>query len=427
MLIPTTLMGATFPIVSRRITKGMEEMGRKVGDAYSVNTLGAIVGSLAAGFLLIPLVGIKWASFTGGLINIAVGLSIIFIARAFRLRAFAVFALLAVITGGFAASQAEMKTPYLTFYQAGKFKESDLLKEAEREMEILFTRDYAEGHVTAYRVGGLFTVQHRGRSEGTGRKEMPNTVMLAALPAASFSQKPKDALLIGLGSGVTAMAGKNLVRNLEAVEINPGVAEVVEKFGFPGTLDGVKVHITDGRRYLTYTDRKYDIIITGVSVPSEAMSANLFTREFYEIVASRLKEGGVFSQHLPAWIMTKGDARSCFKTFVSVFDNAYAWLVSNSGDFILLGGKGPIDTGEVARRSLKLAASVFPVQWKANLQIDEREMESFFKLRLVRDAGRMKETLAMKDIAVITDDRPFLEFAVTKNLLLGPYFRNYRE
>ena len=46
MLVPTTLMGATFPVVSRRITHGMEEMGRKVGDAYSVNTFGAILGSL---------------------------------------------------------------------------------------------------------------------------------------------------------------------------------------------------------------------------------------------------------------------------------------------------------------------------------------------------------------------------------------------
>lgn len=71
LLIPTTLMGATFPIVARFYTK--EEIGKHIGEVYSANTLGAIIGSFGAGFILIPLIGIKGSIIFAGSINILIG------------------------------------------------------------------------------------------------------------------------------------------------------------------------------------------------------------------------------------------------------------------------------------------------------------------------------------------------------------------
>jgi spermidine synthase len=427
MLVPTTLMGATFPVVSRRITKGMEEMGRKVGDAYSMNTLGAIGGSLLAGFVLVPALGIKWASFTGAILNLSVGLSILLLSGARRFGGYAVLALAVAGAGGLAVSEAAVKHPYLTFYQAGKFEDEDSLREAERTIEILFSKDYAEGRVLAYREKGMLTVQEGGKTEGTGVEEVPNTTLLAALPAAHRPERAGDMLLIGLGSGVTAFAGKHLADTLEAVEINPGVVEVVERFGLPGVLEGVKVHVTDGRRYLTYTDRKFDIIVSGTSVPSEAMSANLFTRQYYEIVASRLGEGGLFSQHLPVWALTKRDARICFKTFASVFRHARVWFVPASEDFIMVGSVEPFryPPDVAAGKAVDMSLSVLPGEWTGGMSGDDPDVRERFRVELIRDEDRMREALAL-DLPVINDDTPFLEFSVTRNLLLGPGFAKIR-
>ena len=92
MLLPTTLMGATFPLVSRAITGRLEELGRKVGSAYSFNTVGAVVGSLAAGFLLVPKLGLRGTVMAAGVLNLAVGLTFLLRSRRSGLRAAAIAA-----------------------------------------------------------------------------------------------------------------------------------------------------------------------------------------------------------------------------------------------------------------------------------------------------------------------------------------------
>lgn len=77
MIIPTTLMGATFPLVSRYITEHRDETGREVGTAFSVNTIGAVCGSLSAGFFLIPIIGVKGAAFLAGGVNVVIALGIV--------------------------------------------------------------------------------------------------------------------------------------------------------------------------------------------------------------------------------------------------------------------------------------------------------------------------------------------------------------
>lgn len=77
LLIPTTLMGATFPVVAKFYT---EKIGKGIGEIYSVNNIGAIFGSFGAGFILIPLFGIKASIIFAGSVNLIVGISVIMIA-----------------------------------------------------------------------------------------------------------------------------------------------------------------------------------------------------------------------------------------------------------------------------------------------------------------------------------------------------------
>jgi spermidine synthase len=81
MLIPTTFMGATFPVVTKINATSLEELGLDVGNVYSINTVGSIVGSLGSGFMLIPLIGIKGTTFVAAGLNLFVAASMIVVSN----------------------------------------------------------------------------------------------------------------------------------------------------------------------------------------------------------------------------------------------------------------------------------------------------------------------------------------------------------
>ena len=114
------------------------------------------------------------------------------------------------------------------------------------------------------------------------------------------------ALVIGLGSGVTADAvlATREVQRVDVVEISAEVAEASAFFDREnhGVLKkpAVRLLIGDGRSHLRLSDAQYDVIISEPPHPWVAGVANLFTRDFYRIAHQRLREAGVFTQ----WLQT---------------------------------------------------------------------------------------------------------------------------
>jgi len=72
LLVPTTLMGATLPVLSQYFAAGQTNLGRSVGLLYGVNTLGAVLGCSLAGFVLIPGLGVTWTIYGAALLNLAI-------------------------------------------------------------------------------------------------------------------------------------------------------------------------------------------------------------------------------------------------------------------------------------------------------------------------------------------------------------------
>ena len=70
LLLPTTLIGISFPLASELTVTRMSALGRKIGALYALNTIGGVLGSLAAGFILIPYLGSQWALFALILVNL---------------------------------------------------------------------------------------------------------------------------------------------------------------------------------------------------------------------------------------------------------------------------------------------------------------------------------------------------------------------
>lgn len=404
MLVPTTLMGATFPIVSRQVTKSMEDVGSSVGNAYSFNTFGAIAGAFSAGFLFIPHVGVKAAIYSAAALNILTGLVLI-VSSGVRLRAGAAALVLLLLLSVPAAYSSREEPWPVSYYMAGRVDRYDDVARENAGSAVLFEKDFREGRVKLWRDGqGLLILQTGGKIEGTGEKDLANTRLLAYLPVASHPA-PKSFLAIGLGTGVTLASAREHIAEVSLLEINRGVVEAIENYGPSGLLKGVDVTVQDARNYLSLSEKRFDIISSEPSYPTEASTANLFTREFYELAATRLNEGGVFCQWLPYYALSNQDATMMLKTFGSVFSEVYLWRAPKGLDLLMLGSRKPFvfSAKEIKERVTILNRSNEPLDFM-----------------LSREPGQVKEIMrAEKNVPLNTDDKPFLEFHAARNFITG--------
>ncbi|MBI5509404.1 MAG: fused MFS/spermidine synthase [Deltaproteobacteria bacterium] len=409
MLLPTILMGATFPLVSRSVTRGIGEVGRSVGRAYSFNNIGAVTGALVAGFLLIPSLGVRGASWTAAGLNLAVGLLLVLGGRRGARTYVGSLWVVALYAPALAWSQSVETVPSLVnFYSAPRFLGvGDALMFAGRVNDapaLLSMEESGEGTVSAYRTrSGRFLLQVGGKVEGTGEGDVANALLLGFLPAA-LRPDAERALVIGLGAGVTLDATRRTVGEVHLAEINAGVLRAVERFGEAGALDGVSVHRNDARNMLLRTSLRFDVITSEPSYPADGAVGNLFTKEFFAIAALRLNPEGVMCQWLPYHIMTNDDVSMMVKTFVSVFPHAQLWKVPRSLDLILVGSRAPIDVPveEIRRRVAAFNAGGPSLDYE-----------------LSRGPRQLAEVAASPDVLVNTDDLPHLEFRVAHNLLAG--------
>lgn len=408
MFWPALLMGATFPLVTKSITGELSEVGRKIGIAYGTNTLGAVVGSLAAGFFLIPVLGIKGATFLPAGINVTLGIVLLLTARSGAKPAAAallIFLIMAVWGAG-----TKVRTTLVNFYTANRgISRGDMpmAQSAGLEKALVFYEENAAGSVRAFKVpDGNLMLQVGGKIEGTLQSDIPNTRLLAYLPLAAHPA-PRKGLVIGLGAGVTVAAAKEHLPSTDLVEINPAVVRAVAQHGRKGLLDGVKVIVNDARQYLTMTDGRYDIISSEPSYPTETEVASLFSREYYRIAAKKLNDGGVYCQWLPYYALANDDVTMMIKTFSTAFRYVMLWKVPESLDLIMLGRNVPFEHDEAAIR-----------ERVARMAGGER-----LEFVLSRTPGQVAELVADERIRVNSDDRPILEFLVARNFLIGDIAR----
>jgi spermidine synthase len=408
MLGPTTLMGATFPLVVKYISKNIDEVGRTTGLAYSVNTIGAVSGSLAVGFFLIPLLGVKGSTFIAAGINFAVGLTLLVSSGERKAVLTSVIAMVCYLAAGTATAsvqQRESLVNFYTMYRQLDEKATQEFFEFEKKWDRYQTyyEENVHGTVFAAKIDENVFVQVGGKFEGTLPGDIPNTVLLALLPTASH-QNPQTFLNIGLGAGVTLKVAKKYIEDPVLVEINPGVVHAINKLGPPGLLDGISVVYDDARNYLLKTEHKFDIIASQPSYPTESGVTNLFTREFFQIAARQLKQRGVYCQWIPYYFMSDEDVTVLLKTLSEVFPYFQLWSAPSNRDLLVVSSLSPMKFSpqEVMERVQRLDTDGY-TRGFAFIASDEQ----------------MKGTLAKSRLPINTDDNPILEFSILENLRLG--------
>ncbi|MFQ5417064.1 MAG: fused MFS/spermidine synthase, partial [Myxococcota bacterium] len=311
VVLPATLaMGALFPSVVRcfaGVARQPVAAERGVGLLYAQNTCGGILGSLLAGFWLLPGFGLWNALLAASATSLLIGIGFLLLssARASRKAAIAAGALAVVFALGFGSPKPDLlalnRGLNLVFFNDPEF-DASAVAQYEADRRLLFYREGVNASVaiTANDGGdGALALRVSGKPvASTGLVARTHLEMLGQLPVL-FARSPRRVAVVGFGAGVTAGAvlASPLVEALDVVELEPAVIEASRYFaqsnGDPLADDRTRIVVEDGRTFLRYTSRKYDVITADPISPVAAGAANLYTTGFYEVASRRLAEGGV--------------------------------------------------------------------------------------------------------------------------------------
>ena len=416
--------GIQFPLLVALLGKGRRGIGVQTGAAYAWNTIGALLGSLAGGFGLIPLLSAPgvWKLVTIILSAVAI------VALCFRsdeqmrwTRALlplgaAILAPILVLTSlGPTAfwRHSPIGIGRLKLYDVRPNYLRDAIQNIRRH--IISDVDGVESSVGIQNVDGVSFIVN-GSPNGNTRSDA-GTQIMSGLIGAALHPNPKQALVIGLGTGSTAgwLAAVPTIEHVDVVELEPAVLKVAQICAPVNqrALENPKVRVIigDARELLLTSRTNYDLIMSEPSNPYWAGTARLFTREFYESVKNRLNPGGIFLQ----WGQTYGADDQTIETFYrtlgSVFPNIESWQ-PRAGDLLLAASLEPLKYDVPALRE-RLSSSPFK---DALLSVWRAVGPEEFFAHYVGDQ-RMAKSLQNLDHGLLnTDDRTIVEFSFARSV-----------
>jgi len=412
VLPPTLLMGATFPLAVKIYARSLGAIGGQTGIVYAVNTVGAIVGSFAAGFVLIPLMGSKNSILLLVLISLACGFLLLRAAmkeEGAPALNWAAAALFVVPVLGFPFGNNLMKELSVKLLE----------ERTGRIWEVIgFDEDATATVAVAEDLSGTRLLTVNGVSMTYLNVE---TQLMAHLPLA-LTEEPENVLVICFGMGTTFVSARSAGMSVDFVELCP---YVVEAFKFyqedPAQLTepGVRAIVADGRNYLLVTDKTYDVItIDPPPPPYSAGTVNLYTKEFYELCKARLTPQGIVCQWIPMQSSTEEQYKMLLRTFSDVFPHTTVWgSINNMGTYLI----GTSERLRIDRDSFYAYFEAPAIAENLSLyteeDIDGPRLLSF--LLLGEDGVRYY----VENAPVIRDDLPLIEFPLLRPERYGELMR----
>jgi len=411
LVVPTVLMGLTFPLVLRSIAQ-RADVGAWVGSLTVSNTLGAIFGSLLAGYVLLPSFGSELSLRGVALVLAGAGA---LLAAGDGLRQRASFQRLVL----FALAGAAVLLPRwdLARLTAGS---NVYFSGYTPPRQVPFVREDVHGGITTITEAdnGVHTLLTNGKFQGNDGLEMHAQRFFAHYPSLFVSDFAR-ALVIGLGTGTTlgTYAGYPW-RQIDVVEISPAIVEAASDYFTSvnhGALDDPRLtlHINDGRNHLLTSTARYDLIGMELSSVWFAGAAALYSRDFYELVGERLTEGGIFQQWVQLHHMHDDVFATVLHTLRQQFEHVA--LFYGGGQGILVASHRPLRASVQALRVLQgrseladlLPADRSLASLLADVLVTERGIDAF-----IRQAADESER-AVSDL-VSTDDNLRLEYDTPK-------------
>lgn len=366
LILPsTTVFGGLLPLTIDLLASSEDESASNItGSAYAINTIGAILGSCLAGLVFIPKFG---SSFTITLGIILLVLTTIPLIRVFIQKSFfqyTYFGLLILISCGtifyknidfrniiksayFQSFDPNSSLTEILKYYTNDQEEFLLIVEGETAITSL-SHNKEEGE----NYKDYFRLKTNGLNESIYDKNNLDNIpkyegLLGALPYA-FNRNPKSAFVVGYGGGYTVDFLTSLgIPNVYVAELEKGIIEAA-KYVYQGNnpilaRDNLNLKIEDARFVLAAKlYDKFDIIVSQPSHSWLSGVANLFTKEFFEIVQSNLSERGIYSQWLNLYNIDIVTLKSILKTFYTVFPHGHIFTNLEDQELIMLGANRPL-------------------------------------------------------------------------------------
>ena len=418
------ISGIQFPMLISLLGRGREGIGRDVGAAYAWNTAGAIAGSLAGGFGLLPLLTATGAWKLVAFLLIALGLAATAYAVRGKQRGLALAAgIVAVIA--FAGTTATGPTaPWRhSGIGAGRAEppsSATTLKDwinRERRTQV-WDGEGRESSIALFADTDLSLIVN-GKSDGSARADAGTQVMDSLIPA-FVKGNVKTAAVVGLGTGTSAgwLGVLPGIERVDVIELEPLVVEAASRFMLVNNdvlrNPKVTIQIGDAREILVASPQTYDIIFSEPSNPYRAGIASLYTREFYAAAAKRLNKGGVFAQWMQVYGADATTIRTVYATLATSFPHIETWW-TNRGDLLLFASKEPVSYDAAALRKRLMTE---PFQSALHQAWRVETLEAFFAHYMANDT--FASTVA-KGATINTDDRTVVEFSFARTLYSGSF------
>lgn len=361
---PTAMMGASFAFLQRAVQDDAARLGRTLGWLQAANILGATLGAVLTGTLLLHFLGTAWTArilIAGGSSFFGLWILLRIRSNPRRLAACAAAALLTL-----ALMQAIPSGPRFWAQLHGAQSSQVLVAEDGSGVSVLRNDRADFSGTTMVYVNGL------GQSWIPFYAIAPIHTQLGMLPAL-LHPAPVDVAVIGLGSGDTAysLGGRQETRRITVIEIIKAQLATLQQLqerrpygGLEGLLDDPRFEyvFTDGRTWLGRQDRTYDVIEADALRPTSAFAGNLYSREYFMLLKSRLNPGGL--------AVTWAPTNRVIESFLQVFPHVLQFgpILAGSADpigydpaLILARARDPLFQAYYAKAGIDVMTAVAPL------------------------------------------------------------------
>jgi spermidine synthase len=433
VILPTSFIaGIQFPLLIALLGSGDKDVGKHTGMAYAANTMGAIIGSLAGGFGLLPLFGAihLWQLSAIFLVALCLVSVIVGMVEKSNYRKMGIASLIISITTTALIFMATGPTDAWRHQGigAGRVKLTGLSQNQIRNWQqnsrhtILWEKDGIESSIAVSKNEGLAFIVN-GKVDGHSLGDA-STQIMSGLISSAIHQNPKNAFVVGLGTGSTAgwLAAIPSIGTVDVAELEPAILDVARQCERVNhsAMHNPKLHIivNDAREVLLTTPHQYDLIVSEPSNPYRAGIASLYTVEFYESVLNKLSTDGLFTQWIQAYEVDALTIRTILASLAKVFPYVEIWQ-TNPTDLMVICARQPVILDiPILRKKL----SEEPFQSAMNWVWGVEHVEGFLAHYVAND--RMVRLISQQEGDFLnTDDLMLVEFGfartVGKNNLLA--------
>ncbi|MBW1805603.1 MAG: fused MFS/spermidine synthase, partial [Deltaproteobacteria bacterium] len=405
LLLPAILSGISFPLAIRMVISDPSLAGMGVGRMTAINTAGGIAGSLTAGFLILPVIGLhKGLLLTTGtslLIGFAALLLLESDIKPLIRKMVIIISLIVWIC-----------VPLLF----GTRLPEDFLAERGRLV------DFIEGigsNLAVVKRNDTLTLEIDRMWQGQDIKG--HQIMAAHIPML-IHHEPRDVLVVGAGVGQTASRFLFYdIERLDYVELERELFGFVKKHFKSDWMSDRRLRpiIADGRNYLLHTGQRYDIISIEVGQIFRPGLASFYSADFYAKARERLNNNGIICQFIPISFFSTDEFRSVVRTFLEVFPESVLWY--NTSEFLLVGSVGDrimfrserlklLTSNDRVHTDLRFSYWGGPGHW-----LNQREilLANFL-------CGPESLSQLVADAPVYRDDLPSLEYLTSHERTISP-------